>query len=283
MTTELPHVLPTLEQALSAWAAMVRADREQVEALPDRPRPEDFYAPVAEQFRADPRRANEPVLEHLRSLITPGQTWLDLGAGGGRYTLAVALLAKRVYAVEPSAGMRAVLASGMAEHGISNIDVFDERWPGTSACPVAEMGLISHVAYDIEDVGPFLDQFEAHVSGRCVAVLFERAPISEFAPLWLPVHGEPRALLPGLPELVTLLLARARLPEVKLFESRRPSFASLDALHAAARRPLWVRAGSEADARLRDALGALAVKVEGGFALSAAPRYLGAVTWPSSR
>jgi hypothetical protein len=32
---------------------MVRADREQVEALPDRPRPEDFYAPVAEQFRAD--------------------------------------------------------------------------------------------------------------------------------------------------------------------------------------------------------------------------------------
>jgi SAM-dependent methyltransferase len=270
---------PALELVLSAWAALVAADKAQVEALPDRPRPEDFYAPVAEQFRADPRRSNEPVLEHLRSLIRPEDSWLDLGAGGGRYALPIALMARRVYAVEPSSGMREVLRSGMAQFGIDNIEVIDERWPGPSACPVADVGLISHVAYDIADIGPFLDQFEAHASGLCIAVLFERAPVSEFAPLWGPVHGQDRALLPGLRELVTLLFAKGRVPEIKLFDVRRPAFESLEALHRAARRPTWVREGSDQDARLRLAVEALAVKVEGGFALSDRPRSLGVVSW----
>lgn len=270
---------PSLEDVLAAWATLVRADKEQVEALPDRPRPEDFYAPVAEQFRADPSRAGDPVLDHLRTLVRPDESWLDLGAGGGRYALAIALLAKRVYAVEPSAGMRDVLASGMSERGITNVDIFDERWPGPSKCPVADVGLISHVCYDIADIGPFLDQFEAHVSRMCVALLFERAPIADFAPLWLPVHGEERVLLPGLRELITLLFARGRVPEVRLFQSRRPVFENIEELHRAARRPIWVRERSGQDQRLRRAVEAMAVAVEGGYALKAEPRILGFVTW----
>jgi SAM-dependent methyltransferase len=270
---------PPLDLALRSWAAMVRADNEQVEDLPARPRPEDFYAPVAEQFRADPRRTDDRVLDFLRSLAQPGETWLDLGAGGGRYSLALALSSRRVYAVETSEGMRAVLTSAMAEHGVTNIDVFDERWPGPSACPTADLGLISHVGYDIADIGPFLDQFEAHVSRLCVAVLFERAPVQDFAPLWKPVHGEERALLPGLRELIALLFARGRVAEVTLFPSRRPVFESLEALHRAARRPTWVLEGTPEDQRLAQAVEAIAVRVEGGYALSPEPRTLGVVRW----
>jgi FkbM family methyltransferase len=270
---------PDPGEVLAAWRAQILADNQQVEALPDRPRPEDFYAPVAEQFRADPNRTDEPVLNHLRTLIEPSQTWLDLGAGGGRYTIPVALLARQVYAVEPSPGMRQVLASSMEAHGVTNIQILEERWPGQSQCPVADVGLISHVSYDIAEIGPFLDQFEAHVSRLCVAVLFERAPVAEFAPLWLPVHGEERALLPGLREFVILLLARGRLPEIKLFRSRRGAFESLEALHRAARRPTWVREGTPQDERLAVAVRKLAVPVEGGYAMSARPRALGLVTW----
>ena len=270
---------PSAGQALAAWASLVKADNDQVEALPNRPRPEDFYAPVAEQFRADPRRANDPVLDFLRSLIRPDETWLDLGAGGGRYALPIALLAKRVYAVEPSTGMRAVLVSEMAEHSITNVDVFEERWPGRSDCPVADIGLISQVGYDIADVGPFLNQFEAHASGMCIAVLFERAPVQDFAPLWRAVHGEDRALLPGLREMVALLFARGLLPEITLFESRRPAFESMEQLHHAARRPTWVVEGSAQDERLGQAVAATAIKVEGGYALSAQPRMVGVVRW----
>jgi SAM-dependent methyltransferase len=271
---------PSLDHVLAAWRAAVLADNLQVEALPDRPRPEDFYAPVAEQFRADPHRTGEPSLDYLRSLVRPDETWLDLGAGGGRYTLPLALIAQRVFAVEPSAGMRAELASGMARHSIGNIDIFAERWPGPSACPVADCGLISQVGYDIADIGPFLDQFEAHVSRLCVAMLLETAPVADFAPLWRPVHGRKRALLPGLKEMVTLLFARGRIPELKLFETRRPGFESIDALHQAARRPIWVREGSEQDRRLRKAVDALAVRTgDGRYALAEGPRLLGVLTW----
>jgi hypothetical protein len=109
--------------------------------------------------------------------------------------------------------------------------------------------------------------------------MFERAPVQDFASLWLAVHGEYRNLLPGLREFVTLLLFRDRMPEVRLFESRRPTFESLEALHATARRPTWVREGSAADGRLREAVAALTVKVEGGYALASGPRTLGVVTW----
>ncbi len=270
---------PSLDSVLEAWRDAVEADKRQVESLPDRPNPGDFYAPVAEQFRADPRRLGEPALEHLRSLVRPDESWLDLGAGGGRFTLPLALLARQVYAVEPSAGMRRVLGSAADAAGIANIEVFDERWPGPSRCPVADCGLISQVGYDITDIGPFLDQFEAHVSRMCVAMLFENAPVGDFALLWRPVHGEDRALLPGLREMVTLLFARGRLPEIRLFSSRRPAFESLAALHAAARRPLWVREGSEQDARLGKAVASMAVETEAGYTLWDKPRALGVINW----
>jgi hypothetical protein len=175
--------------------------------------------------------------------------------------------------------MRSVLSSSMAENSVHNIDVFEERWPGPSACPTADLGLMSHVGYDVAEIGPFLDQFEAHVSRQCVAVLFERAPVQDFAPLWKPVHGEDRALLPGLKEMVALLFARGRLPEVTLFNSRRPVFESLEALQRAARRPTWVLEGTAQDEKLGRAVAGLAVKVEGGLALSPKPRTAGVVRW----
>jgi SAM-dependent methyltransferase len=270
---------PDLGAVLEAWRLAVLADKTQVEALPDRPDPSDFYAPVAEQFRADPRRAGDPSLEHLRSLVEPGDSWLDLGAGGGRYTLPLALRAKRVYAVEPSSGMRQVLASAATDAGVTNLDVFDERWPGPSRCPVADCGLISQVGYDIADIGPFLEQFEAHVSRMCVAMLFEGAPISDFGVLWRPVHGEDRHLLPGLREFITLLLARGRLPEIRLFETPRAVFDSLDSLHRTARRPLWVKEGTDQDERLQQAIASIAVPVDNGYVLRRGPRMLGVVTW----
>jgi hypothetical protein len=161
---------PTADAALRAWRTLVLADSEQVEALPNRPRPEDFYAPVAETFRADPKRRDDPVLEHLRSMASDDDTWLDLGAGGGRYALAIALHVKRLYAVEPSEGMRTVLLDSMREHAIANVDVFPERWPGPSSVPVADVAFMSHVGYDIADVGPFLEQFEEHSRRLCLVV-----------------------------------------------------------------------------------------------------------------
>src|SRR5215831_16096562 len=91
---------PSADTALGAWAARVRANREQVEQFRETS-PADFYAPVAGMFRADPRRTDEPVLDVLRSLVQPDDVVLDIGAGGGRYSLPLALVSREVIALDP--------------------------------------------------------------------------------------------------------------------------------------------------------------------------------------
>src|SRR5262249_55261982 len=139
---------PSADTALSAWAARVRANREQVEQFRETSQA-DFYAPVAQMFRADPRRTDEPTLELVRSLIGPGDVVLDIGAGGGRLALPLALVAREVIALDPSPGMLEVLRSDMAEHRISNVRVMAGRWPETAV--EADVALISHLGYDVED------------------------------------------------------------------------------------------------------------------------------------
>jgi SAM-dependent methyltransferase len=273
---------PSAEAATAAWRTLVTAERQQVEGLPNRPRPEDFYGPVADIFRADPRRTAEPLLDELLKLVEADETWIDLGAGGGRYALPIALRAKTVYAVEPSAGMRRALTESAAEHGITNVEVFDERWPCKSSVPVADVCLICQVGYDIAEIGPFLDQMEAHARRMCVAVMFDRAPISEWAPLWRAVHGEERILLPALGELVSLLFARGKAPEVRTLSLPPRVYESRERLQASSRRPIWVLDGSPEDAKLAKAVTELAVDVAGGVALNPRPRRLAVVTWDAA-
>src|SRR5436305_2593495 len=104
MTGVSDALRPTAEEALRAWGARVRANREQVEHFREAS-PADFYAPIASMFRADPRRQDEPALQALRQLARPDDTVLDIGAGGGRYALPLALATREVVAIEPSEGM----------------------------------------------------------------------------------------------------------------------------------------------------------------------------------
>ncbi len=238
---------PSVEELLAAWAERVRADRDQVERLREVADPADFYAPVAERFRHDPRRTDDPTLAVLRAFARPDETWLDIGAGGGRFALPMALLVCEVIAVEPSVAMIDVFRSGMAEHAIANVTVVASRWPLAPDEPPlrADVSLMAHVGYDIEAVGPFLDAMESATRRLCVAVMGEGAMTTIASRFWAAIHGEPRVALPALPELVTLLLARRALPEVRLVDRPPALFDSRDDVLAAARRQLWVRAGSD--------------------------------------
>jgi hypothetical protein len=270
---------PPAEALAEAWGIAVRSEREQTERLPDRPRPEDFYAPVAESFRGTTAPLADPITSHLVDLVEPGEVWTDIGAGGGRYTLPIATKAGKVYAVEPSEGMRNVLTSAMTQNSVTNIEVLDERWPGPTAAPVADVSFISHVGYDIEAIGGFLDQMEAQARRLCVAVLFHIAPTAYFAPLWEAVHDEPRYILPALGPLMALLFARGRAPTVALHDIGPRLFANEDALHTAAQRAVWVRPGSSQDDALAAAIRERAVAIEGGVTISAASRLVAVVTW----
>ena len=278
-----PDVDTRADLAEVAWADRVRRNRAQVDRHREVPDGADFYGPVTALFRADPRRTDEPTLDRLRALARPGETWLDIGAGAGRYALPLALIVKEVVAVEPSDGMRTALSELALEYGIGNVRAIAQRWPplpdSALAGIPADVALIAHIGYDIEAIGPFLDAMETAAQRLCVAVLMEQPPASLVDSFWPAIHGEPRVALPALPEFVELLRARGRTPDVQLDVRPSRRFDSLDELADFIRRQLWLAPGSIADMRLGELVAAAAIEVDGRWALATPAQAVGVVSW----
>jgi SAM-dependent methyltransferase len=268
----------------AAWAERVRANRVQVDEVrevPDR----DFYAPVSALFVADPRRTGEEALDALLAIADPDERWLDIGAGAGRYALPLALHVGEVIAVEPSASMRNALRTGRAEHGLDNVNIVGAAWPAALSelgePPVADVALIAHVGYDVEEIGPFIDAMDAAASRLCVAVLTDRSPASAADPFWPVVHGVERIPLPALPELAELLRARGRTVRIERVERAPRTFDSFDGLATFLRRQLWVEEGGEKDRRFKEALSGMARELDDdGWTLRNPPvGEIGVMTW----
>jgi hypothetical protein len=189
----------------------------------------------------------------------------------------LALLAREVIALDPSPGMLAVLREGLAEYGIGNVRIIEDRWPAPSP-PTADVALISHVGYDIEQIGPFLDAMEAAAKRLCVAVLLAEAPATAAGPFWPLVHGEARALLPALPEFLVLLVARGRVFEVTLAGARPPVvYPDPETALRFLRQQLFVEPEGPKDRRLQAALAARATPE--GIQVGTRPQPIAVVTW----
>jgi hypothetical protein len=162
--------------------------------------------------------------------------------------------------------MRNALRTGRAEHGLDNVTIVGAPWPAAlgelGEVPVADVSLIAHVGYDIEDIGPFLDAMDAAASRLCVAVRTVRSPASAADPFWPIVHGVDRIPLPALPELTELLRARGRIVRIERVERAPRTFDSFDGLATFLRRQLWVEEGGDKDRRFREALSGMARELD---------------------
>ena len=272
---------PELAARLSQnWAAAVIANREQAQRVREQPERGDHYAPLASAFRADPRRRNDGALNALLAIARPGDTWLDVGAGAGRFSLPLALHVEQVVAIEPSPAMRAELARMQVEHGIMNVDVRDQRWPSDDpeVSGMADVALISHVGYDIEQMGALLDTMERSATRECVALQFDRSPGSMFWQVWPKIHDEEQAHLPGALELIELLEARGADVEAGELERRgdrqRFVFAAPEDAMDWARRRLWLAEDSARAPILRDAVEELLIERDGGWSLPDQPKQM---------
>ena len=168
------------------------------------PAPTDHWRPYAEGLRADPRRSGDPLLDSLLQTISPGQTLIDVGAGGGRLALPFALRCKHVTAVEPSPSMAEVLRTHALDHSINNISVVQARWEDADVKP-ADLVLSVHVLYVIPEIEGFIRKMETHAQSRVMVVLYQAPPQSQIYPLWAQVHDSKRLPLPSVPELREVL------------------------------------------------------------------------------
>ena len=286
---DTPGDLATAAEAW--WAARVRANREQVDLVREVPDGTDFYAPVNSLFRADPTRRDDPVLDVLLDLVLPGETWLDVGAGAGRFALPIARALDdsggEVIALDASPSMLDGLREIAEDYAIENVRTVEARWPledGSARGVSGDVTLIAHVGYDVEAIGPFFDAFEAAADRLCVAVLMERVPASAADPFWPPVHGMERISLPALPDMLELLEARGRRPTVTRLALEPRKFESRDVLAGFVRRQLWIDPEGAKEARFQAALDELTVEQDGGWTIRGrGEATVGVVTWTPPR
>ena len=271
---------PELDAALEAWRTLVEADGEQVRRVSERDLSGDYYAALTPRFRPGAQPSQElPILE---SLLRPGDSWLDIGAGGGRLAIPLAERVRRVVAIEPSAAMREALGASALESGLANIEVVSEPWPealSSEAVSGIDVALSAHAIYDIAHLGAWIAAMESAASRLCVVALFDRARGHAWSEIFEAVHGEPMAALPALREFLAVLGALGRPFEVHTILAGPLDPTPEDAAFAQARRICWLEEGSERDLRLQSFLRARYPAGEGTLDLPPMRRSTAVVSW----
>jgi SAM-dependent methyltransferase len=219
--TTLPLEPPSIDYA-ARWQTLVERRRLQMDAanaaagIDHR----DYWARRAKQYRASlhERMDEDPFLRAVLARVTAHSSILDVGAGTGRHTLALAPHVARVTAVDPSAAMLALLLDDLQQSGIANVEAVEAEWMHAGAAP-HDVVICSHVLYPIADVIPFVRKLEAAARER-VMIYLRVDPLATDLGLWREFHGAPLQGQPVFTDLLPLLWQAGIVPDVAVVEHR---------------------------------------------------------------
>ncbi len=265
--------------AIQQWKAMIEAEHAQSERMRASLPPRDHWQDYAHMFRVDPYRSDDTLLNRLRQEVAPRHIVIDVGAGGGRLALPLALQCRQVLAVELSPSMAAVLLQQAAEYGINNISLVQAPWGDVEVAP-GDIALCVHVLYTIQDIGPFLRKLENHARQKVLIVLYQTAPQSQIYPLWKEVHEEERRPLPALPQLKKVLEELGIDAQIEMLPP--PPSRGFDSLEQATEelsRRLYLAHGSAKKGKLIEILPEKLEQVEGIFRIRDAQPMEPALVW----
>jgi len=267
MTSALPPEVPPIDFA-ARWAATVERRRAQMDAAYEAAGivHADYWGRRAKQYRAAmyARMDEDPFLLRVRAATTADSTVLDVGAGTGRHTLALAPHVCRVTAIDPSPAMLGLLREDLAQQAIANVDVIEAEWLQAAVAP-HDTVICSHVLYPIGDVVPFIRKLAASATDR-VFIYLRTDPLPTDLGLWREFYGVPLQAQPNHMDLVPLLAQIGIYADVEVVSHRFTwTFATLDEAVEQVRNALCLRDDdAAANARLRALLQQRLVPWEGG-------------------
>ncbi len=190
-----------LPAAVERWHALIDARAHQMDAAYARlgRTSADFWDRRARGFHRATKDtiARDPFFLRLRDEVTPLTSVLDVGAGTGRFTVALAPQAQHIIAVEPSAVMLDYLRRDAREQGLTNISYVQATWQDAPADLHADIVICSHVLYPIRDIVPFLAKLQSATRRTCYIYLRATSMDALTAPLWQHFQGDERCLQPG--------------------------------------------------------------------------------------
>ena len=208
--------------AATRWRNLVRARRAEMERLqPGRGAiGAQYWDSRAKRYAARTPASTataDPFYRRLRGATGRRSTVLDVGAGPGRFTLALAPHVAAVTAVDPSGGMLEICRRRARKLGLSNVTCVHGRWEEVDV-PAADVAFSSYVLPLIADAPRFLRKLDDAATERAFLYLGAFSLDAVMDPLWRHFHGTPRKPGPTYLDAVDVLRELGRSPEVEVVE-----------------------------------------------------------------
>ena len=241
-------MISEFQDAVDRWHSQVRRHHSQSIAAQQNFDPnQDFWEGMAQNFKDDPFRKGDPVIDRLEQEFAECRTLVDIGGGAGRLALPLSLSREAVTVVDSSKSMLLELQDSCEEAKIENVSSVFGLWED-AVIDIHEGALCSHVTYGIENIGKFLENVNQYASKRVVIIAFMKSPQAHLESLWREVHEEERVHLPGVPELMDVLWQLGIAPELNIIEHLGPHIygSEKDAI-SDLRRRLYVNQGTRKD------------------------------------
>ncbi|MGH8928582.1 MAG: class I SAM-dependent methyltransferase, partial [Acidimicrobiia bacterium] len=172
---------------------------ELLEAVPDSPY---TFSPKLWKRRGMDIGEN-PTSIRVTALAGRGGSILDVGAGMGRASLALARAGHPVTAVERNQAMLAGLREASAGFLVK---VVEGSWPEVAeTVGPHEVALSAHVVYDVAEIGPFLAALVDRAAKGVVIELAESHPWTHLGPYYRRLHGLVRPTGPNVDDLAAVV------------------------------------------------------------------------------
>ncbi len=128
--------------------------------------------------------------------ITPDSRILDIGSGPGTLAIPLAPVVREITAVEPGAGMVAILKDRVDRLGIKTIACLQKRWEEVDLSQDLKTPydiVIASLSLTMYDIREAIKKMDAAASGSVHLFWFVDMPFWErmYADLWEPLHGSP--------------------------------------------------------------------------------------------
>jgi SAM-dependent methyltransferase len=205
---------------------------------------------------------SDPFLRHVWPSVGNATTTLDVGAGAGRYALALAARAKEVFAVDPSDELLAILRRRARRLGLKNVRSVLGRWEDVDSIE-CDIAVCNGVMGNVEDAALFFQKLDACARRQ---VFIGIAPAIDVlrGPLFRHFHGEPLPAYPAYLDAVAVLEELGIQPRVRVVEYASPTYAGLREAVIAHRDLLGLPESHEVDRELQTVLSSWLVRGRDG-------------------
>ena len=161
--------------------------------------------------------AGDPLYRRLRQATGRRSTVLDVGAGTGRFTVALAPRVASVTAVDPAERMLDVCRRQAAKLGLTNVALVHAKWEDADVEP-ADVAFSSYVVTLVPDAARFLARLDAAATERAFLYLGAYTADAIMDPLWRHFHGTSRKPGPTYLDAVDVLRELGCKPQIEVVE-----------------------------------------------------------------